>query len=443
MGGGQNEQRGDFVGHVGVALFLAVFGYYWITITPFVDLTGAGAVDPAAGNSNALNQFVALALFGCMGLFYLARGRGIPLFGPGWLLGLIIAWCLVTSVLAGHPDLAIKRTILVVIVAFNAALVLLLPRSETEFARLLAIIVLSVLALCYLGVMFRPTLSIHQASEIREPMNAGLWRGIFPHKNSAAGAMVLAVFFGLFIAAMRSRLLGLGIVVLAVFFLSNTGGKTSMLVLPAVLVLAWMLERFAWMRLPLVVGGLIGFNLLAVGSAVFEPIRELVTALGVDATFTNRSDIWRFAFSAIAERPIIGHGFQSFWQTEELVYGGGTIETWAAAAYNGHNAYLDTLISLGIPGLILTIIWIVLMPIRDIGRAQRADNNPLMTRLFIRIWLYALVSSCVESVFYGGGGELWFSLLLAMCGLRLQGQATLVSAAPARETTKDKGAVYG
>lgn len=413
---------------LGSLLFLAVFAFYWITATPFVDLTGAAAVDPAAGNSNALNQLLALSLFASMILFYLARGRGIPLFGPMWLLVGIAGWCVLTSVLAVHPDLAIKRTILIAIIAVNAAVLLLLPRSETEFARLLGIGVLAVLALCYYGVFFLPNLSIHQASEIREPMNAGLWRGLFPHKNGASSAMVLAVLIGLFIASVRSRLMGYTIAALAAYFLSNTGGKTSILVLPAILVLASVIERLPWSRIPIVVGGLIAFNVVAVGSAVSEPLRDFVTALGVDPTFTNRSDIWRFALSAIAERPWTGYGLESFWQTEGLVYGGDTLETWAAAAYNGHNGYLDALIAMGIPGLVLTIIWAVFIPLGDLARAQRAGNDPRMTRLFVRIWLYVLFTGCVESVFYGGGGAPWFCLLFALFGLRLQGAASLVPA---------------
>lgn len=436
------EQDNDLLSIFGKVLFLAAFAFYWITITPFVDLTGAGAVDPAAGSSNSLNQLVALGLFGSMIVFYFARGRGIPLFGPVWLLGLVVGWCVFTSVIAVYPDLAIKRTILVAIVTVNAAVMLILPRSEREFARLSACIVLLTLALCYYGVMFKPSLAIHQASEIREPMNAGLWRGVFPHKNTAAGAMVLSVFFGLFIASVWSRLVGYAIIVLAIFFLSHTGGKTSILVLPAILVLAWSVERFAWTRIPLVVGGLIAFNLVAIGSAVFEPLRNLVTALGVDPTFTNRSDIWRFAFSAIAERPFTGYGLQSFWQTDALVYSGGSLETWAVAAYNGHNGYLDSLISLGIPGLVITVVWAVLIPIRDIALAQRADNNPVLTRLFIRIWLYVIITGCVESVFYEGGGALWLCLLFALFGLRLQGAARLVSSNAERPATRNEGAVY-
>ncbi|MCS6758372.1 MAG: polysaccharide deacetylase family protein [Candidatus Devosia euplotis] len=172
---------------------------------------------------------------------------------------------------------------------------------------------------------------------------------------------------------------------------------------------------------------------------MFEPLRNLVSALGVDPTFTNRSDIWRFAFSAIVERPFTGYGLQSFWQTDALVYSGGAVETWAVAAYNEHNGYLDALISLGILGLIITVAWAVLIPIGHIAQAQRADTNPALTQLFIRIWLYIIITACVESVFCEGGGALWFCLLFALFGLRLQGAARLVSAGDERPAAHNGG----
>lgn len=412
----------------GALLFAGVFCYYWITINPFVDLTGAAAVDPLAGSSNSLNQLIALGLFGGLILFWFAHRKEAPILEPRWLIVALIVWCLVTSLLAVHPDLALKRLLLVLIVGFNASVMLLLPRSRRQFAILVGLGTALVVGMSYYGIVALPRLAIHQADELREPMNAGLWRGLFAHKNTAAAAMVLAIFFSLYVMATWSRLLGLVTGAAAFFFLMHTGGKTSMMMVPAILILAFMVEKWAWARLPVVVGGLLLFNLVAIGAAVSEPLRNLVMGLGVDPTFTDRSDIWRFAFSAIAQRPLTGYGFESFWQTQELVYSGGSVETWAVTAYNGHNAYLDTVLSIGLPGLVLTLLLLVAYPLANLGRALAAGNDTALTRLYLRIWLYALFTSCVESVFFQGGGAMWFSLLMAVFGLRLQARARLVDA---------------
>jgi O-antigen ligase len=423
---------------IGTVLFMATFLFFWITTTPFIDLTGAAVLDPSAGNSNRLNQIVSLALFAGMFAYGLAHPmRGIIL-QPRPLLTVLYIWFLFVSAISAYPMFGIKGTVLAVMVTINASIYLLLPASERHFAKMLGIGTLFMLTVAYYGILFKPTLAIHQASELREPMNAGLWRGHFPHKNSAAAAMVIAAFFGLFVMNVWSRVAGVAIVVLSFNFLLHTGGKTSTAMLPAIVLLAWVFERFRFLRIPIVIGGVGLFNLFAVGSAVFKPLSDFVTELGIDATFTNRADIWRFAFTALAEQPITGYGFKAFWQTSELVNSGGSIETWAVAAANGHNSYLDIALTTGFPGLLLTVIWLLVLPLRNIARLAPAVEHSHLTRLYIRVWLYTIFNAGLESLFFEGGNLLWFTFLFSLYGLHLQSRAVL-SVAPQQVKS---GAVY-
>ena len=409
----------------GPVLFLAIFLFFWISMTPFVDLTGENILDPSAGNSNRLNQIVSLSLFAgtlCYGLFHPLRAT---ILQPRALLLPMFGWFLFVSLISNHPMLGIKAVVLTVMATINASIYLLMPSSEKQFAKMLAIGTLITLATAYYGVVFKPELSIHQLSELREPMNAGMWRGHFPHKNSAAAAMVLACFFGLFVMNAWSRLAGITIVVLSVVFLLHTGGKTSSAMLPGILILAFMFERFRFLRIPIAVGGVALFNLFAVGSAVIKPLGDFISSLGIDATFTNRADIWRFAFTALSENPVTGYGIKAFWQTQELVYSGGAVETWAVAAANGHNSYLDIALMAGIPGLLMTLVWVLFLPLRDISRLPAAIEHSDLTRLFIRVWLYVIFNAGLESLFFEGGNLLWFTFLYCLYGLRFQSSATL------------------
>ncbi|WP_026186965.1 O-antigen ligase [Ensifer sp. BR816] len=410
---------------VGAFLFMAMFLFLWVSITPYVDLTGEAILDPSAGNSNRLNQILALLLSaGILGYGLLHPMREIIL-QPRLLLAILSFWFLLVSLISAHPMLGIKGVVLSTIMTLNASIYLLLPASERHFAKLLGIGSLIMLAFAYYGILFKPTLAIHQASELREPMNAGLWRGHFPHKNSAASAMVLSAFFGLFVASAWSRIAGLAIFALSFLFLVNTGGKTSTAMLPAILILGWLFEKMRPLRVPIVIGGVGLFNLFAVGSAVFRPLGEFISGLGIDATFTNRSDIWRFAFSALAERPLTGYGFRAFWQTEELVYSGGSVETWAVAAANGHNSYLDIALTTGFPGLLLTLVWLILLPLRDISRITPDREKAPLTRLYVRIWLYTIFHAGLETLFFEGGSFVWFTFVFALYGLHLQSSAVL------------------
>lgn len=409
----------------GPILFMAIFLFFWISTTPFVDLTGETVLDPSAANSNRLNQIVSIGLFFgmlCYGLMHPLRG---VMMQPRALMIPLFTWFLLVSLVSAHPMLGIKAVVLGVMVTINAGVYLLLPASEKQFAKMLAIGTLIMLGTAYYGILFKPELAIHQPSELREPMNAGLWRGHFPHKNSAAAAMVLATFFGIYVLNVWSRLAGIAIIVLSVIFLVHSGGKTSAAMLPGILILAWIFERISILRIPIVIGGVGLFNLLAVGSAVFRPLGEFVASLGIDATFTNRSDIWRFAFGAIAENPIIGYGINAFWQTDELVYSGGSVETWAVAAENGHNSYLDITLMAGVPGLVLTLLLVIAMPLRDISRLPSAGKHSHLTRLFIWTWLYVIFSAGLETLFFEGGNLLWFTFLYSLYGLRFQSSAVL------------------
>jgi len=350
------------------------------------------------------------------------------LLQPRMLLVLMLAWFSLVSMIGHDPASAFRRIVFAVLVCFSASAMLLLPRSETQFARLLSLGVLLALALSYFGVVALPGRAIHQASDTLETALAGQWRGHFGHKNTASAAMVIIAFCGLYVMRTWSRGLGLLVLALAVVFLFKAGGKSASAMLPLILTLAWLFERWRFLRAPIAIGGPLGFNLLAVGAAVFEPIRNLVGGLGVDATFTNRADVWRLAMQAIAEKPLTGYGFQVFWQTDTLRYGGGDVETWAVTASHSHNAYIEALINAGVPGLVFIVIWLLVLPIADVHRAEAGGNDPMLTRLFIRIWLFSIYSSCLESTFFSNTGPLWFTMLLAVFGLRLQARASLVAA---------------
>lgn len=159
---------------VGTALFMAIFLFFWISLTPFVDLTGEAVLDPSAGNSNFANQIVSLLLFFATLAYGLLHRMRRVILQPRPLLLTLFAWFFSVSLISAHPMLGIKGTILAVMVTINASIYLLLPASERHFAKMLGIGTLIMLGLSYYGILFKPTMAIHQASELREPMNAGL-----------------------------------------------------------------------------------------------------------------------------------------------------------------------------------------------------------------------------------------------------------------------------
>lgn len=409
-------------------LFMVLMAYYWLTLTPFANLAVSSAADPWAGNSNLLNQVIGILLFAVLATFAMRHPLAQEVMRPRWLLISILIWFALTAVMADEPVAALRRVVLAAMVVFTASVILLLPRDEKHFAKLLGLALLGLMGLAYFGVLAMPGRSIHQASDVLEPLLAGDWRGFFNHKNVAAPAMAFTIFAGMFVWARWSKLVGALLVVGGAIFLFNTGGKTSLGMLPLVLVAAWVFENVRGTRVLLALGGVVAFNVIAVGSAVWEPVHSFVSGLGIDASFTDRVDIWRLAFSSIAERPWTGYGLSGFWQTEALVYGGGSVETWAVTAANAHNAYLEVAMAAGLPALVLVVLWLVIGPVRDSSVAFASSNDRALTRLYTRIWLYGLYASCVESFFFANSGPIWITILIGVFGLRYQRRTQLVTA---------------
>ena len=411
-------------------LFIAIYLFFWISATPFRDLSDPVVLQPLS-SSGILSQVIALSLGGLSVLFiYTHHERRLgPLCMP--ILIPLLLWFGLTVVLSAYPDIAGRRYCLALIEIVMAMALLFLPRNERHFGDLIAVSTLIFLLVCYLGVAFFPQLSLHQYADLLEPQLAGAWRGLFLHKNLAGAAMVVSVFIGLYLAKTRNLFVGGLIVVLSVIFLVFTLSKTCIVLLPVILAMSaafTAIHSSRW-RLVLALGGLFLFNLATLGSAVFLPVHNFLEGFTADPSYTNRDGIWRFAFDQLAKNPWIGAGFQAFWRTSEVIYSGSNIETWANQASDGHNDYLDAALTTGIPGLVLTIMWLIVSPVGDASRSAASGNDSALTNLFVRIWLFSIARGCLESTFFTGGNPCWFMMLISIFGLRLQGSLVLISGA--------------
>lgn len=275
----------------------------------------------------------------------------------------------------------------------------------------------------YLAVALVPNLAIHSAFDVNsDPSHPGLWRGIFPQKNEAGAAMVILVIVGLYVATVASRLLGWAIVLLAAGFLVASGSKTAILLLPVILAVTGLCQVLTggFLRRLLLLGPVIGFSLISIGSVLAPPIQDAVGALLTDATFTGRSEIWQFAIDNIMIRPWRGWGIGAFWMTERTMYAGSEELTWVTTVDHAHNAYLDTALIGGLPFLALTVVAFVLAPVRDLQRVAGGMRLDAETMLFLRLWFLGLVSASFETVLYNGNNATCCMFMMAVFGLRLR-----------------------
>ena len=114
-------------------------------------------------------------------------------------LVLFAGWLCVTVLLSFDPSTSIRRFALTACVIAVAAALPLLAKSQQELMRWFSIAALVLLAVCYLGILLAPHLSIHLATDLQEPGLAGNWRGSFGHKNVASGIMAMLLFVGIYV----------------------------------------------------------------------------------------------------------------------------------------------------------------------------------------------------------------------------------------------------
>lgn len=430
-GDAQGARRADLPDAVRVGTMGLILLFVLIGADPFYDGTAAENAASRAGG-NVVNQVLFLVM-GAIAAAVLAW-RGREALRPLATLPILamLGWICVSTALSIEPAVSARRLISLGIMFGGVVSVLVLARDARQFADVLGASVLGVLLLCYLGVALIPERAMHTAFDLIEPEHAGSWRGLYAHKNGAGAAMGLFVIVGLFWAGMGRRVLGILVAGLAAIFLAFTNAKTSSGLTPLVLGLTWactLSPARAWRRLVLL-GPLALLLVATVGSVMSPAIGAVIAGLASDPTYTGRTEIWAFALDNIAKRPVTGFGYGAFW--ESVFYGGGgDATTWVNRATDSHNGYLNTALETGLPGLALTVWWLVLAPLRDLeaharGRAGAAIDP--LSLLFLRIWLFILLVAVFESVFYQATNALFFLLAMAVFGLRFSAGARVIEA---------------
>src|ERR1700730_2335009 len=132
-------------------------------------------------------------------------------------------------------------------------------------------------------------------------------------------------------------------------------------------------------------------------------------------TLSGRTVIWDFVNYEIGRKPLLGWGFQSFWQVgpdgPSIVEGPG----WVKQMPSGHNGYWDVMLEIGYVGFPFLIIFIM-ATLHALGRV--ADRDPTRAWLMLSLALFIIITNMLESVWMRGGDMQWllFLILVAEIG---------------------------
>lgn len=400
-------------------LFVSILLLAWVSVNPFPNLTDTRLIT-IYDTSDLLNQLAYVVLAGAITTYFLINEpwRVKPLVRVGYLA--MVGWLAVAVATSTDPSLSARRVLFSLLVIVLAAAVPLLPANVRKFCEMTGAVVSVVLIICYAGLLLAPHLAIHQPDDVVEPHLAGNWRGLYSHKNVAGSIMANFVIIGLFIARARSKALGYSIAAAAGVFLFFCEAKASTALLPLALLLSFAVMRIRSRILcaAIIFAPFIALNLFTVGSLHFEAIGAFNKAVMSDPTFTGRVDIWQFALDNIVKRPWLGHGFGAFWETPVTFFTPSYDGSMATHASHAHNAIFDLVLTIGLIGLIPAVVWTMALPFWDWTQAMRRGAESDLTTLFLRIWMFALYTCAFESVLFNRGDPQWFTMLIAMFGLR-------------------------
>src|SRR6185312_14241098 len=177
--------------------------------------------------SDIVNQigFGALGAISAFCLLTLADPRTVrSLLSPSWLVMLVFFSLSVGRAI--DPASALRAASFTLIGIMTMATVLALPRDAEAFSKVLVFTAAVVIGLSYIGLVVFPNEAMHTVNS-SEPDQAGLWRGVFTHKNIAGPVMACFSFAGLYLFRRGRRWAGTAIFIAAMIFILNTGSKTT------------------------------------------------------------------------------------------------------------------------------------------------------------------------------------------------------------------------
>ncbi|WP_292087998.1 O-antigen ligase, partial [Mesorhizobium sp.] len=324
-------------------------------------------------------------------------------------------------VMATDPPSAMRAASFTLIGILTMATILALPRDAEAFSKVIIFTIVVVIGLSYIGLIVFPHEALHTTDSL-EPEHAGLWRGVFTHKNIAGPVMACFSFAGLYLYRRGQRLWGASIFCAAMIFMLHTGSKTTAGLVPFSILIV-VLPSLIGMRL----GTPILFALAIIAAAIgtlgivfLPPVKHLAALYFPDLTYTGRTTLWEFADEMLAKRPWTGYGFESFWGTPLLLNQDQPFDrAWdIRTIVHGHNGYLDIAVLMGIPALCVAVYTFLIAPLRDYLRIPLRKENIYLGDFFMMVVLFAALNAFLESFFFHRADPVWLFFVFGMFGLR-------------------------
>ncbi len=376
---------------------------YFVLIWPLVYARGIQTADlvtaPVETQTFLLNRLFFPAMAGIAIVLLVAERHRLTHFriGAALLVAAFLAYLGASFVWALAPGTSMSKFALLAmqIVALVPA-ALLAPRTEDIIRPMFWVIAVTVFV-NILAVLALPPTPLGHA-------------GIYSHKNTLGAMMALSGFFafyGITRANYRFRLAGFLMLPLVLIALYVSQSKTSLglfLMVPALAWIAIMARRYARISLPILLA-IIALPAAVILSGVIPgfSIEDVSTLIGGDATFTGRTVLWDFAIAHIADRPLQGYGYQSFWDIGSAGPASRMPDGFLQRTPHAHNGYLDLLLQ---GGVIAMAMFTLLLAMVCYWIDRVTDEDTGLGYFITAVMVYLLLLNLLETVWMKNLSEL-------------------------------------
>ena len=297
----------------------------------------------------SVNVFTAisLAITGLLILSHFKASLEIAWHAKSLMLFLILV--IVSTLWSIIPDITFRRTI--ALAGASALGVYIashydLKQQVAFYSRVLIIAVIS----SFLVVILFPQNGIHQ-----DLFHIGRWRGITLHKNILGEWVSLSAVILLFLPENLVKIprdFKYIFAFLSIILLIFTGSLTSMVSFGLIVVLfpVIVMLRADFRLKTAIILYFLAAVLLATVIATIN-FSDLLNQIGRTPTLSGRSVIWPVVVSLIAERPVLGYGYMSFFVPDSYWLETRFTEIWRPE--HAHNVWLDTGMDFGLTGILM------------------------------------------------------------------------------------------
>jgi O-antigen ligase len=269
----------------------------------------------------------------------------------------------------------------------------------------------------YFAVFFTDY-GIHKELVAEDSSVVGNWRGILPHKNITGATCAFTVIFLMFDQRQISRWLSGLTIAASLVFLYFVESRTSAGMLAFAVLCGWLIRPYsaahrATLGLVLLLAAALALQI------VFGYFEALQSFLNDPGALTGRTAIWPLLLEYAAEHPWTGSGFGAFWKIGENSPIWTLTDNWVAVyGGHGHNGYLDLLVTIGIPGLILAIVTLLLWPLTRL-LSSLAITKPSRSLLFA-VLVFCAGHNLTESSLLNGASVVQVFLVIAVALIYFQ-----------------------